>query len=218
MKLIVKDKDFVVYDDVFEQEIHQKIWAWFNGLDYAYRMLGGWQKVWKITDGHILSSNASYHTNAPFNCELDWLHQLILILAKNHVQDIVGDWDEICLTPYLYPANTKISWHDDCGYTGACIYYPHHTWNANWGGELMIARTGETKQIINTNGFTREDHSAILNEFGMGVYINPKPNRLVFTRAGVWHSINRVDQAAGDAIRTSVVGFFQKKDNTQISS
>jgi hypothetical protein len=32
-----------------------------------------------------------------------------------------------------------------------------------------------------------------------------------FDKPGVWHSINRVDDDAGDHCRTTVVGFFKQK-------
>ena len=51
-----------------------------------------------------------------------------------------------------------------------------------------------------------------LSAHGFGTYVTCKPNRLVLTRPGVWHSINRVDDDAGDHCRASVVGFFKEGD------
>ena len=50
-----------------------------------------------------------------------------------------------------------------------------------------------------------------LEHYGCGHYITCKPNRLVFTKGGVWHSVNRVDKDAGDHVRMTIVAFFIKK-------
>lgn len=218
MKLTAKEENFAVVDDVFSEEIFQAYWEYFNGLDFAYRSMTGWQKVWRINDGLILAGMPYYHSAAPFNCKMDWLHQTVIQLAKDHFSDIVGkegeDWKEVLFTPYLYPANTKISWHDDNGYTGACIFYPHREWSAHWGGELLVAKTPPENQVQQKSPgdlLTRKHHSDLLSHYGMGVYLSPNPNRMVFTRGSVWHAINRVDPAAGDNVRCSVVVFFMKK-------
>lgn len=213
-KLTCKEKDFGVVDEVFEESVFHRFWAYFNNSNYAYRNMNGWQKVWRINDGQVLAGESFYHTKAPFKNEMDWVYQAILSLAKTQFADIVGeegkDWDEIHLTPYLYPAGTKISWHDDYGYSGACIFYPHLHWDAHWGGELMVARTPPEAPSTQGDNFTRPQFSNLLNQFGMGVYLAPLPNRMVFTKGGAWHGISRVDSAAGDHMRCSVVAFFQK--------
>ena len=146
---------------------------------------------------------------------MDWLHNIIYTLAKDKFSSIVGvegqDWDDISFTPYLYPPGTKISWHDDGVFSGAAIFYVHPYWNAHWAGELMLAKTPNV-EVPSTNYMTRKDHSDHLNYYGIGQYIAPISNRLVFTKGSLWHSINRVDQAAGDNVRCSVVAFFKKKN------
>lgn len=215
MRLTSKETDFAVLDEVFEKDVFERFWAWFNHQNYAYRSITGWQKVWRINDGEVLGSNSYYHTKAPFGNEMDLLHQTIIYLAREHLKDIVGeegkDWKEVNLMPYLYPVGTKLSWHDDYGYSGACIFYPHPKWDAHWGGELFVAKTPPDYKASGGDLLTRSQNSDMLNVYGMGVYIAPVPNRLVFTRGGVWHNINRVDQAAGDNIRCSVVAFFMKE-------
>jgi hypothetical protein len=54
-----------------------------------------------------------------------------------------------------------------------------------------------------------EDH--YLSVFGVGTWIMPKTNRLVLMAPGVYHSINRVDDDAGDHVRCSVVGFYKRE-------
>lgn len=221
MKLIAKDNDFAVLDEVFEPSIFTNFWTYYNQLDFAYRSMTGWCKVWRINDGQILAGAPFKHTQAPFNCPMDWVHKTIFALAGEHFSSIVGsygkDWSDILLTPYIYPVGTRISWHDDFAYTGACIFYAHPKWNPHWGGELMLAKTPpeeELNKIKNSANaadmMTRDYLCPIVDYYGMGRYIAPMPNRMVFTRGDLWHSINRVDQAAGDNMRCSVVAFFLK--------
>lgn len=218
MKLTTKDSQLAVLDEVLSPEMFNQFWSYFNGLDFAYRSMTGWQKVWRINDGQVLASSPFYGSQAPFNCPMDWIHQTVLALAKQHLEDLVGkegvDWHDILLTPYIYPAGTKISWHDDYGYTGACIFYPHKEWNPHWGGELFVAKTpppAEVKAQVESDMMTRDYVAPLLNAYGMGLYVAPLPNRMAFTSGSTWHSINRVDQAAGDKMRCSVVAFFLKQ-------
>lgn len=226
MKLTSKDSHHAVVDEVFEPDVFKKLWEYFNELPFAYRSMTGWQKVWRINDGQILASSPNYQCQAPFNSPMDILHQTILALAKQHFEEIVGKegesegWQDLFFTPYIYPAGTKISWHDDYGYTGACIFYTHQEWSPNWGGELMLAKTSSLEEIqqdankIQQECMTRKYIDPILNKYGVGTYVSPLPNRLVFTSGKTWHSINRVDQSAGDNVRCSIVGFFTKNKIT----
>ena len=218
MKLTTKDSQLAVVDEVLSPEMFNHFWSYFNGLDFAYRSMNSWQKVWRINDGQILCGTGQYGSKAPFNSPMDWIHQTVLALAEQHFEDLVGkkgeDWQDILLTPYIYPAGTKISWHDDYGYTGACIFYPHKVWNPHWGGELFVAKTPKPQDIqginIQSEFMTREYVAPLLNAYGMGNYVAPLPNRMAFTSGKTWHSINIVDEAAGDNVRCSVVVFFLK--------
>lgn len=219
MRLTATDNDFAIVDEVLSPENFQEFWKYFNSLDYADRSITGWQKVWRINDGKILAGAANYLSASPFNSPLDWLLQNILFCARNHFKNIVGvegvDWQDILLTPYLYGEGTKISWHNDYGYSGACIFYPHLQWSPFWGGELMIAKTPNPEDINSSDSgkvdmMTRSYVNPLLNAYGMGFYSSPLPNRMVFTKGSTWHQINRVDKAAGDNIRCSVVAFFLK--------
>lgn len=220
MKLIAKDKHVAVVDEVFEPEVFLNFWSYFNSLDFAFRSMTGWVKVWRIGDGQILAGVPSYSSKSPFNSPLDWLHETVLVLARDHFSDLVGkqgeDWKDIIFTPYVYPTGTKISWHDDQNYTGACIFYPHQTWDPHWGGELMVAKVPSPDEIKKLSTpyhevFKRDYVKPLLNAQGMGLYFSPLPNRLVFTHGDTWHCINRVDKSAGDNVRCSIVAFFMKE-------
>lgn len=213
-KLIHNDPNFVIIDDLLPPDVFWSFWQYFNQLPFQNCFHDQWLKVWKLSDGTIFRSPTFYDSKAPFNNLMDVLQQRVSWLAPNF-KHLVGergkDWEEIQYTPYLYPAGTKISWHNDSGYTGACIFYAHPQWSSHWGGELMVARVNEN-EYVPSDSFSREEHSTFLNNYGFGHYIAPKPNRLVITKGSSWHCINRVDSTAGDHVRCSVVGFFIQRE------
>jgi hypothetical protein len=199
--------DFVVYDDVLEQEQFLSVWQAVQAEDYSMPHIGGWSKVWRLTDGACIGSKNYETENAPFNNYMD----LMLFLVKNAAAaspQIITNWKTLTLRSYLYPRGTKLSWHNDLGYEGAAIFYIHPEWGSTWGGELMIASTPPDFSLPAPH-LDHKEEDKFLSLHGMGTYITAKPNRLVVTRPGVWHSINRVDDDAGDHCRATIVGFFK---------
>jgi len=199
--------DFVVYDDVLEQEQFLSVWQAVQAEDYSMPHIGGWSKVWRLTDGSCIGSKNYETENAPFNNYMD----LMLFLVKNAAAaspQIITNWKTLTLRSYLYPRGTKLSWHNDLGYEGAAIFYIHPEWGSTWGGELMIASTPPGFSLPAPH-LDHKEEDKFLSLHGMGTYITAKPNRLVVTRPGVWHSINRVDDDAGDHCRATIVGFFK---------
>jgi hypothetical protein len=98
------------------------------------------------------------------------------------------DWAGLAMAIYLYPRGCGLSWHDDGrAYSGAFTYYVHPEWNVLWGGELLVAHptasgpepepepeprgAGSRHQL--TNGVENER----LLRAGMGLYVQPRPNR-----------------------------------------
>ena len=116
---------------------------------------------------------------------------------------------------------TGLSWHCDAGpYTGAFIYYAHPTWNAQWGGELLVADgCGDYAQADREDGRRHRLDNARENEIllreGTGRYVMPKPNRLVYLQGGTPHRIMPVLPAAGQNPRVSVAGFFVKPEGVE---
>lgn len=210
MKVTAKDSSLAVLDQVFEPDRFKHFWNYFNGLEYAYRSSTSWHKIWRINDGQLLSSLSSYHSKAPFESPIDWIDSLVTGLAAQ-LEDIVGikgkDWNDVIYTPYICPTGAKISWQNDI--TGSCVFYPHPEWNPFWGGELFVAKTPSSDD--SSNGKSSGHITPILDVFGMGHYISPLPNRMVFTSGGVWHSTNRVDSAAGEHVRCSITAVFLRE-------
>lgn len=217
MKQVVRTDKFAIFDDVFKQDLFDTFVRHFCEIDFV-KHNQNLIKVWKISDGEIFGGESHSSKKFPFNSPLDFVHNTVYYLAKNNIQDLVGkegeEWTEIIYRPYIYPVGTKISWHNDSGYTAACIFYCHREWSPFWGGELMIANTPNSEQYPELKSspddlFSKDYTKPFLNYFGFGQYITPIPNRMVFTKGGVWHGINRVDVAAGENLRFSIVAFFK---------
>lgn len=206
IKLIETD-DVVVYDDVLDREQFENTWRAVQSDNYTTPHIGGWSKVWRATDGAPLASGNYDTENAPFGNYMDAMSFYIMNAAKLH-EKVVPSREKLTLRSYIYPRGTKLNWHNDMGYSAAAIFYVHPEWASTWGGELMLARTPERTEFPPPHLDHREEDK-FLEVFGAGMYITCKPNRLVITRGGVWHSINRVDADAGDHCRAAVVGFFK---------
>ena len=106
----------------------------------------------------------------------------------------------------LYGRGTKLSWHRDHGGVGTFAYYVHPEWKPTWGGELyvpeQVVRTETNKDRKLAYGTEMWDDLAA----GWGLWIAPKPNRLVYTSPDVLHQVNRVDPDAGDNLRVALIG------------
>jgi len=76
--------------------------------------------------------------------------------------------------------------------------------------ENLPKEVEEISKSSNLPDINRKWVSDFINLYGIGKYISPIPNRLAMTKGDVWHSISRVDSAAGDNLRCSVVAFFEK--------
>lgn len=201
-------EDFVVYDDVLPPDQFSAVWAAVQNEEYMMPHISGWSKVWRLTDGVCLGGRDYDTSKGVPEGYASLMNSMFTNIAKAHPA-IVPGWDRMTIRPYLYPRGTKLSWHNDLGYVGAVIFYVHPEWASTWGGELMIARTPPCATVPPPHLDHREEDK-FLGAYGTGAYITCKPNRLVLTRAGVWHSINRVDEDAGDHCRASVVGFFKE--------
>jgi hypothetical protein len=205
---LTETEDFVIYDDVLDEDQFNRVWKAIQAEDFLIPHISNWSKVWRITDGSPIGSKDYDTAVAPFNNYMDLMQFLIVNAAKAH-PNIVNNWAKLVLRSYLYPRGTKLGWHNDLGYCGAAIFYAHPEWASTWGGELMLARTPPSDHVSPPHLDHREE-DCFLGHFGLGTYITAKPNRLVITRPGVWHSINRVDDDAGDHCRATVVGFFKE--------
>jgi hypothetical protein len=237
MKLTFSNQFCAVFDEVLGEKDFELFWNYIQTEEYQPIHRTQWRKIFKLSDGNsmegpaYLSMSALNHNKIksyPTGLGIDLLISQVRTLASE-VAHWVGkeqeDWDYFSAKPYLYPCSTGLAWHDDfTDVTGAYIFYAHPEWNISWGGELLVAqeepRTDRLhgKPVYGSNdpkivGFhldNEEQNKRIMNP-GVGNYIMPKPNRLVFIKRGVSHTIKKVDPEAGDHVRCSVSGFFMRK-------
>jgi len=211
VKQLIKTEDFAIYDEVLDDVNYKNLWLHFQKENYCFVHHNGWAKVWRSTDGSPMKGPEYVLEKQPYEKYIDSLFNLFLEIAK-HNKEILGDWDNLTIAPYLYPRNTKLNWHDDGRYAGAIIFYVHPYWASTWGGELMIAKTPKVQNAVTAPHLDHSFEDKFLETYGYGQYITCKPNRMVLTRNGIWHSVNRVDSDAGDHCRASFVGFFTKNN------
>lgn len=208
MKKIVQSENFIVYDEVLDEQTFSGVYSHVQNEQYSLPHLECWQKVWRLTDGNSLGGKNYDASKGPFDNYIDVFIKIFKELGENH-KDLVGDYKALAIRSYLYPRETKLNWHNDKGYKAAAIFYAHPYWASTWGGELIIAHTPEiNRDYVPNPCLDHKFEDKFLEYYGMGQYITCKPNRIVLTKGGVWHSINRVDKDAGDNVRTSIVGFY----------
>lgn len=211
MRKTLETEDFIIYDDVLEKENFERVFLAVQEEDYSIPHIEKWLKVWRLSD-NLTMGGKNYH----YNCEaipgannnyMDLMSCYFKELSKLN-PNICGNWNKLALRSYLYGRDSKLSWHNDQGYVSAGIFYCHNYWASTWGGELMVAKTPSIEGPIPNPCLNHSFEDKLLEYYGYGQYITCKPNRLVLTKGGVWHSINRVDKDAGDNVRMSIVAFF----------
>lgn len=219
MKLRFANDRVAIYDDVLPSDDFDRLWVCVQNDQYRVpEREGAWIKVWRLNDGPSLSSKEYLYSRNTSANHMDVVFRHVIELARRH-PNIVGKesetWTDISLRSYLYPRGGKLSWHDDTGiYCGELVYYTHPEWGSTWGGELLIADTDASRSIrdqaiVGPYMDHRWEDRYVLDA-GLGMFVSPKPNRLVLLAEGLYHAINRVDADAGDNIRCSITGFFKR--------
>jgi len=215
----MESSKFAIYDEIFGDETFKQIWHYVQNEKYTCPHLYEWMKIWRLTDSSPMGGPNHRCSERPFNNVLDTVTDQIVAGANMH-SSLLGEWNEMHIRCYLYPRGTKLSWHNDHDYNGACVFYAHPQWASTWGGELMISEM--PKELPpSPEPSSHLDHrweDAVLEAYGMGTYITAKPNRMVFTSGSVWHAINRIDEDAGDHVRCAIVCFFQKIETASDST
>lgn len=213
---VVKTSRFGVWDDILSPHDFGTLMAFVSRQKYAYAHHNGWESVWKATDGECMRTKTTFTEQFPTRTPLDLVYEAMVEVCLSN-PDLCGlnpnDWNRMSVSSYIYPGGTRLSWHGDGdAYSGALTYYCHPRWSPHWGGELLVANTPATSLIpkLDYDVAPGVDHSQLdawINAYGVGHMIVPKPNRLVLMKGGTCHMVNRVDAAAGDNLRMSVVGF-----------
>ncbi|MBY0406411.1 MAG: 2OG-Fe(II) oxygenase, partial [Rickettsiales bacterium] len=231
----------VVFDNFLPDDVYQRLYEWAQMADYEYiNTHGKVTRAWHVHDGFPLRStkNVFYHVENkepqkpehvyPVKNDVDKFVEAILEIQPQ-VEPWVGkkgeQWAHFSVTSWLYPHGTGLAMHDDGSgvYTGAYTFFMNPTWRAHWGGLLVLMDEEANKRV---HQFRQENdqfqfykkkflHAGALDDLlleqGMGKVIFPKGNRIVFIANDAYHMITRVNEQAGDILRMSFAGFFNRK-------
>jgi hypothetical protein len=234
MKLQFRNEQFAVFDDVLGPEQLASLWTHFQNVPFRRIHDGGTQSAWRLEDGNPLVGPVVMATQAkgaealprsfqvgpdllslyPTGQPVDAVMAAVIEAAAGETA-LVGkegpDWAAVIGNHYVYPQGTGLSWHaDDDMYSGAFIFYAHPEWSIQWGGELFVAETAPGRPEIPLNRFANDVENEWLMRQGLGRFVFPKPNRLVFVSRMVYHRLLPVAAAAGNKVRASVAGFFMQ--------
>lgn len=236
MKATFADEQIAVFDDVLAPDEFERFWAFCRRQRYESVHARGRIGVFRLDDGEPLWGSSSYAwpsvaLDGVLRSDLDLGRARLRFYPTGDAVDAVLEaikarcplvanlvgvegqrWAGIMGRPYLYPKGSGVSWHEDSGaYSGAFIYYAHPEWNVLWGGELLVAasdRTSHAPSQAVSHRFENHKENGELLRAGLGRFVMPKPNRLVFIAPGFRHMIAKVTAAAGDHPRASLAGFF----------
>jgi Rps23 Pro-64 3,4-dihydroxylase Tpa1-like proline 4-hydroxylase len=135
-----------------------------------------------------------------------------------------SDWNMISFTFWQYPVGSGLGWHNDAGRgrQGEFIFYLHPQWDVSWGGELMLLDRDPNAILKSggdvSGGMESPSPDATVREILRScesslLAIPPRPNRIVMVKSGTIHSIHRVDQAAGQNVRSTLTGFVYQGES-----
>jgi hypothetical protein len=224
-----RSNDLLVYDEVLPGAAFTELFRHLGGLEYTSVHHEGWRKVWRLHDGDPLrartvwyrpgQSEASRSSTYPTGTAID---RLIAWVAERQTEiaSVVGtggiEWARLSFTPWIYPAGSGLSLHQDgSSYSGAFTYFAHPEWRLHWGGHLLVldprtrSRTASPAEI---GPSFLDDRQESLRAFdpGFALTVFPRPNRIAFLSSTALHLLTRVDPNAGQAARLSVAGFFHR--------
>ena len=224
----------VVIDNFLNEESFCRVLDYCGRSEYRNVHSTNWRKVWRIGDGNPLQGDTVYWEKDPKPDRADRNKKFYpagtaidlfiagLVAALPYGERLVGaagrDWSNLSAAPWIYPAGSALSMHQDgWDYSGAYTFFAHRQWNIHWGGYLLVLDPA-TPSLEFSGDFLGahmswiedgKESEAMLNP-GFAQCIFPRPNRLVFIAPGALHLLSRVDQNAGHHPRISIAGFFRK--------
>ena len=147
---VLRTSQLAVYDDVLASHDFAAVCEFVKTVNYEWVHTRRWAKAWRLMDGgplqgpQALSHPVDWSDPVyPTRSNMDLVIETVLRHASE-ASDLLGehpkDWPAFTARPYLYPQGTGLSWHEDARpfYRGAFMYYAHESWNAQWGGELLV--------------------------------------------------------------------------------
>jgi hypothetical protein len=227
--VVVEDARLVVLDGFLADNDARSLWHDVQRADYVpvHSGMADTNKVWRLQDGAPLKGLAVARSLSEMADGRGDAHPLRTLLAtiagaapRFHacIGRAGGQWTGIKAQAMLYPVGAALSWHSDgVQRSGAFIYFAHPAWNVQWGGELLVSDIAPFAVSHAYDGSQDAPpwlenglENRLLLESGTGRFVMPKPNRLVLVASGVHHAIAPVRSAAGDHVRATVSGFFER--------
>jgi Rps23 Pro-64 3,4-dihydroxylase Tpa1-like proline 4-hydroxylase len=226
----------IVVDNFLDEETFRQVLDYCGRAEYRNVHLPTVRKVWRVNDGSPLRGPTTYWESAaashakddkrlffPSGAEIDhFIKRLVKALPTG--ERLVGapgkDWKDFTVAPWIYPAGSALSLHQDgYDYAGAYTFFAHQEWNIHWGGYLLVLDPAtapiDYDSILGAHASWIEDRNETRRTLtpGFAQCIFPKPNRLVFIAPDAQHVLSRVDTNAGLHPRISIAGFFRKQPN-----
>jgi hypothetical protein len=224
--IVMKTPEVLVIDEFLSIDDREKI---FNQVQVdRWRATEIDDKFWHMTDGFNYKGVKRWGKDRPHNNNAEiWFENFTKFL--NTCPDVIDfvskDYYDISMQCHGYPVGSKNPWHTDLGYT-TYTYYLHKHWQINWDSTLLvIPKDAQVKyqqlltldsNSVHTDSYAKdnmpmemfEQHNKYktLIEHGLGIFVSPKPNRLILINKGVIHGVTRVDSDAGENIRVSLTG------------
>lgn len=224
--IVMKTPEVLVVDDFLPADDKEKI---FNQVQVdRWRSTDIDDKFWHMTDGSNYKGIKRWHNERPHNnnAEIWFEHFTKFLNTCKDVKDFVNEeYHDISMQCHGYPVGSKNPWHTDLGYT-TYTYYLHEHWQINWDSTLLVIPKDAQvkyqqlltldKNSVHTDSYAKDNMPMemfeqrkkykTLIEHGLGLFVSPKPNRLILINKGVIHGVTRVDADAGENIRLSLTG------------
>jgi hypothetical protein len=222
----MKTPEVLVVDDFLPIDVWDKI---FNQVQVdRWRQSEIDDKFWHMTDGANYKGVKRWYNERPYkdNSELWFEHFTAFLDNCPDSKDFVNEkYYNIAMQCHGYPVGSKNPWHTDLGYS-TYTYYLHKKWQINWDSTLLIIPMEAKleyeqllkldKNSVHTDSYAKDNmpmemfeqskkFSSII-EYGRGIFVSPKPNRLVLINKNVIHGVTRVDSDAGENVRVSLTG------------
>lgn len=191
----------VVYDNFLPDDVFSELQQ--EAKKHSYELVAhGNDIAYKLNTGDIYKTTRKYWSHKKPEKFQSWFS------AMNELNP-VPDSSEFSLMVHAYKAGAEIDWHVDYSSIASYSFYIHDDWKPQWGGNLLVANAENTIDVQGNNGTVFDNNPSVMSP-GYGSYFAPIPNRLVIIK-GVFHKVERVDQAAGNNMRMSFTGFFKNE-------
>jgi hypothetical protein len=203
------DPAYAIVDDFLSSREHGDLRDAFQHSAASPIAAREWNRVYQLTSGEEPVSSAFAARGLALHdgtgdgeagppAQRVFIEKLFALMTGGAPPLSFDPWTGFSSSAWTYPSGTGLEWHSDTGWLAGYIYYMHPAWRAAWGGELLVATDGPPSPAARVESVCESG----------GVFIYPRPNRLVLLRGGTLHCIKKVESTAGGAARTSVSGFF----------